>query len=46
LTKELNIKENEMKERDNEISGLIEEKKEIEDTKNALEKQIEEMKSK
>jgi K+/H+ antiporter YhaU regulatory subunit KhtT len=46
LTKELNIKENEMKERDDEISGLIEEKKEIEDAKNALAKQIEEMKSK
>ena len=46
LTKELNIKENNMKERDDEISGLIEEKKEIEDAKNALEKQIEDMKSK
>jgi hypothetical protein len=29
-----------MKERDDEISGLIGEKKEIEDAKNALEKQI------
>jgi hypothetical protein len=38
LTKELNIKENNMKERDDEISGLIDEKKEIEDAKNALEK--------
>jgi len=46
LTKELNIKENNMKERDDEISGLIDEKKEIEDAKNALEKQIEDMKSK
>merc|ERR1712166_817717 len=46
LTKELNIKENEMKERDDEISGLIGEKKEIEDFKNALQKQIEDMKSK
>ena len=46
LTKELNIKEGNMKARDDEISGLIDEKKEIEDAKNALEKQIEEMKSK
>ena len=42
----MNIKENNMKERDDEISGLIDEKKEIEDAKNALEKQIEDMKSK
>ena len=35
-----------MKARDDEISGLIDEKKEIEDAKNALEKQIEDMKSK
>lgn len=35
-----------MKDRDDEITGLIGEKKEIEDAKNALEKQIEDMKSK
>jgi len=42
----LNIKESDMKARDDEISGLIDEKKDIEDAKNALEKQIEDMKSK
>ena len=46
LKKELDIKEEYMQERDSEIVDLIEEKKDIEDAKIALEKQIEEMKSK
>ena len=46
LKKELDIKEEYMQERDSEIVDLIDEKKQIEDAKIALERQIEEMKSK
>lgn len=46
LKKELDIKENYMQERDSEIVDLIEEKKEIEEQKIKLEKEIQQMKSK
>lgn len=46
LKKELDIKGDQMEERDNEITDLIEAKREIEDAKIRLEKQIEEMEAK
>lgn len=46
LKKELDIKGDQMQERDDEITDLIDAKREIEDAKIRLEKQINEMESK